>query len=506
MNQEDRRTVQYQPLRNEDMDWRSDMWKMEWALNGEMLGQVRREHFVHEWNVPGATLDWSHHQVMKSPVDIALIGLAPFEWHMKCKDTEVFITSLYEIDQIIEDKQLEEQQAEEMAEQELIQQQLPQQYQEYSDVFSKAASDELPPHWSNDYQIHLEDGTHLEQTIRYSPLYKQSWEELEAACEYVIDNLSKGFIGPSAAPYASLILMARKPGGGLWFCVDYWKLNSITKKDRYPIPLVDELMEWLGDAKVYTKLDIWQGFHWIQLDPDSSDLTTFWTQYGTYKYNVLPFGLTNGPAAFQWFINDTLGMDYLDNFVTAFVDDLIIYSKNEADHEKHVKMVLEWLCVAGLQVSIKKCEFHITWTKYLGFILTTDSIEVDPEKTQVIHDWRVPNTVWGVQSFLGFCNFYWRFIKDYSWIAQPLNQLIKREVSFVWDDKCQEAFEELKWWLTNAPVLYHYQPELETWLETDASDGVVAGVLTQWHGKDWHSVAFYSKSMSDAEWNYEIHD
>ena len=194
---------------------------------------------------------------MKSPIDIALIGSAPFEQHMKHKNTEVFITSLYEIDQTIEDKWLEEQQAEEVAEQELIQQWLPQQYKEYSDIFSKAASDELPPHWPNNYQIYLEDRTLPEQTIGHSPLYKQLQEELEAACEYVINNLSKGFIGPSAAPYASLILMAQKPGGGLWFCVDYWKLNSITWKDWYLIPLVDELVEWLSNAKVYTKLDIW---------------------------------------------------------------------------------------------------------------------------------------------------------------------------------------------------------------------------------------------------------
>ena len=371
---------------------------MEWALNKEQ--QMRRESFVYEQNIHGASLDWFYHQVMKSPkhgsINITLIGSAPFEWHMRNKKTEVFITSLYEIDQTIEDKWLEEWQAEEIAEQELIQQWLPQQYKEYSDVFSKAASDELPPHQSNDYQIHLEDGTHPEQTIRHSPFYKQSQEELEAACEYVIDNLSKGFIRPSVAPYTSPILMAWKPGGGLWFCVDYWKLNSITQKDRYPIPLVDKLMEQLSNAKVYTKLDIWQGFHQIQLDPDSSDLMTFQTWYGTYKYNVLPFRLTNGPATFQQFINDTLGMDYLDNFITAFVDDLIIYSKNETEHEKHVKMVLERLHAAGLQASIKKCKFHITQTKYLGFILTTEGIEGDPEKTQVIHDWKVPNTVWEV--------------------------------------------------------------------------------------------------------------
>ena len=182
---------------------------------------MRKEHFIYEWNIPGVTMDWSYCQMMKSPVDITVIGLAPFEQHMKHKNTEVFITSLYKIDWIIKDKQLEEQQAEEMVEQGLIQQWLPQQYKEYSDVFSKAASDKLPPHWSNNYQIHLKDGTYPEHTIGYSPLYKQSWEELEAAHEYVIDNLSKGFIGPSTALYASLILMVQKSGRGLQFCVDY---------------------------------------------------------------------------------------------------------------------------------------------------------------------------------------------------------------------------------------------------------------------------------------------
>ena len=201
MNQEDQRIERYRPPRSEDMDRRSNMWKMERALNRETPDRSHRP-------VIKSPDSRSYRPAMKSPVDIALIGSAPFERHMKHKNTEVFITSLYEIDRTIEDKRLEERQAEEMAEQELIQQRLPQQYKEYSDVFSKAASDELPPHRPNDYQIHLEDRTLPEQTIGHSPLYKQSREELEAAREYVIDNLSKGFIGPSAAPYASPILMA----------------------------------------------------------------------------------------------------------------------------------------------------------------------------------------------------------------------------------------------------------------------------------------------------------
>ena len=497
----------YRVPRKEESDRRMNMAKMSRALRGQSLltDQSMESEDLSRPVMANQKLqrETTSHQVAQ--IDIAAIGAAPFQRHLKKKDTEVFIASLSEIDRIIEEKREKDRQKEDHYEEELVQQLLPKQYQEYADVFSKAASDELPPRRANDYRIELEDGKTAEREVGYSPLYKQTAEELEAARDYIVDNLHKGFIGPSAAPFSSPILMARKPGGGLRFCVDYRKLNAITRKDRYPIPLVDELMERISGAKIFTKLDIRQGFHRIRLDPKSEDLTTFRTRYGTYKYHVVPFGLTNGPAAFQRFINDTL-MDYLDDFVTAFVDDLLIYSKDVVEHELHVKKVLERLRAAGLQASIKKCEFHVTRTKYLGFILTTDGIETDPEKTAVICNWTVPTTIRGVQSFLGFCNFYRRFIKDYSRVAKPLNHLTRKDVPFTWTGHHQEAFEGLKRRLTDAPILRHYHPELETKLETDASDGVVAGVLSQKHGDLWHPVAYYSKSMSDAERNYEIHD
>lgn len=487
--------VRYQVPRKEESDRRADIAKMSRALKDQ-------EKSDPSTNQKPRRRTTSQRAVQ---IDIAGIGAAPFQRHLKKKDTEAFITSLSEIDRVIDEKRAEDRQKEEDQEQELVQQQLPEQYLEYADVFSKAASDKLPPRRTNDYRIELEDGKTAESAVGHSPLYKQTAEELEAARDYIVDNLNKGFIGPSAVPFASPILMARKPGGGLRFCVDYRKLNAITRKDRYPIPLVDELMERISGARIFTKLDIRQGFHRIRLTPEAEDLTTFRTRYGTYKYHVVPFGLSNGPAAFQRFINDTL-MDYLDEFVTAFVDDLLIYSKNAAEHEIHVKKVLERLRAAGLQASINKCEFHVTRTKYLGFILTTDGIEVDPEKTAVIRNWTVPATVKGVQSFLGFCNFYRRFIKDYGRIAKQLNRLTRKDVPFVWTVECRQAFEELKKRLTDAPILRHYHPGLETKLETDASDGVVAGVLSQKHEELWHPVAYYSKTMSDAERNYEIHD
>jgi transposase InsO family protein len=234
-------------------------------------------------------------------------------------------------------------------------------------------------------------------------------------------------------------------------------------------------------------------------------LTTFRTRFGAYKCKVLPFGLTNGPATYQRYMNDVL-FDYLDDFCTAYLDDILIYSDNELEHEHHVKKVLERLRDAGLQIDLKKCEFHVTRTKYLGFIISTDGIEVDQDKISVVKNWTPPSTVKGIQSFLGFCNFYRRFIRDYGIIAKPLVNLTRTGIKYVWTQACQDAFQKLKSMLTSAPILQHYSDELETRIETDASDGVVAGVLSQKHGDQWLPVAFFSKTMNPAECNYQIHD
>jgi hypothetical protein len=354
-----------------------------------------------------------------------------------------------------------------------------------------------------DHKIELEE----KATPGYCPLYKMSMEQLEAAKTYIYENLHKGFIVPSNAPFASPILMAKKADGGLRFCVDFRKLNSVTKKDLYPLPLIDEMMQRVRGAKYFTKLDIRQGFHRIRMDPDSEDLTTFRSRYGSYKYKVMPFGVTNGPASFQRFMNSVL-TGILDVFVTAFVDDILIYSETLEEHEKHVKEVLKRLREAGLQVSLSKCEFHKKETKFLGFIIGVDGIRVDPGKIRVIQEWEPPDTVRGIQSFLGFCNFYRRFIEEYSKIAKPLFALTKKGVPWSWTEKCQGAFEELKKKLTKAPVLAHYDPHAQTRVETDASDEALGGVLSQRINEDepWHPVAYFSKTMDKAEKAYEIYD
>lgn len=371
----------------------------------------------------------------------------------------------------------------------------------YASVFSKKESNQLPPHRPCDHKIELLPGPELPT----SPLYSMSLEQLDALKTYLKEALEKGFIVPSSAPFASPVLFARKADGSWRFCVDYRKLNERTVKNRYPLPLIDETLRQLGRAKYFTKLDIRQAFHRIRMSPESEEMTSFRTRYGQFKYRVMPFGLCNGPATFQAFINSQI-FEYLDVFVTAYVDDLIIYSNTLEEHEEHVKLVLEKLKAAGLQADIKKCEFHVQKTRFLGYIVGTHGVEVDPAKIEAVTAWERPKTVPAVQSFLGFCNFYRRFVKDYGRVVRPLQRLTEKDRKFEWTPECEEAFGEIKRRMSSTPVLTHFDPERETRLETDASGGVVAGVLSQKIGEEWHPVGFFSKAMSATEGNYPIHD
>jgi hypothetical protein len=431
-------------------------------------------------------------------IDIGMISAAGFVLNCQDPGAILFSITLEEIDREIQDRQVPE----EATNPELVARRLPAEYQDLPDVFSQADSDELPPHRTIDHKIVLEQ----ENSLGFSPLYHMSLAELQTVKQYLLDNLNKGFIVPSQAPYASPVLFVKKPNGGLRFCIDYRKLNAITCKDRYPLPLIDETLARISRAKIFTKLDIRQAFHRIRIDPSSEDLTTFRTRYGSYKCKVLPFGLTNGPATFQHYMNETL-MEYLDDFCTAYLDDILIYSENPLEHTEHVRKVLLRLRKAGLQADIKKCEFNVTRTKYLGFVVSTDGIEVDPEKVEAICNWKHPTTVKGVQSFLGFCNFYRRFIRNYGKTAAPLTQLTRKEHVFDFNRDCIRAFEKLRTALIHAPLLTHFDVDKHCLLETDASDTVIAAVFSQL-GLDgeWHPVAYFSKSMAPAEMNYPIHD
>jgi len=437
------------------------------------------------------------------PLDIAILNVASFRTSMKTPECEVFYASAREISRIIYERKHPKEPAPEETEEELIKRTLPKQWHDLIDCFTKKESDKLAPHRPYDHQILLEKPNNLP----LSPLYKHTTEELETLKAWIDENLKKGWIAPSYASFGAPILFIRKSTGALRLCVDYRKLNAITRKDGYPLPRIDETFERLTKAKMFTKLDIIAAFNRIRMHPDSEELTSFRTRYGQFQTRVMPFGLTGGPATWQRFINDLL-REYLDDFCTAYLDDIIIYSEKEEDHEEHVRKIICKLGEAGLTIDIKKCEFQVSRVKFLGYYVSTDGVEVDPEKIAVITEWAQPTTVRGVRGFLGFCGFYRKFIKDYGRLVRPLERLTHKDTAFSWTAECEEAFQKVKKALTSTTILRHYRPTLETKIETDASDGVTGGVLSQQsqETKVWHPVAFFSKAMSPQEMNYEIHD
>ncbi|KAK6581227.1 hypothetical protein PZA11_005918 [Diplocarpon coronariae] len=408
----------------------------------------------------------------KAAVPICEISANAFHYNMKRKETEFFQTSIYKVDRILKERY----EPENPDVEKLINDRLPKQYRSLRQAFSKRDADTLPPHRYYNHKIQLEGPL----PDAYSPLYRQSTKELKVIKEYLLKNLDKGFIETSTSPFASPVLFVKKADGSLRFCIDYRKLNALTRKDAYPIPRIDELLGRVSKAKIFTKLDIRAAFNRIRIDPESKEYTTFRTRYGSYKCKVLPFGLYNGPSTYQRYMNDVL-LDYLDDFCIAYLDDILIYSENVEEHQGHVEKVLKRLLDAGLQADIKKCEFHVTRTRYLGYVLTTTGIEPDPEKVEPLRNWKYPKTVTGVKSYLGFCGFYRQFIRNFGLIAKPLSVLTRPTVPWNWTEECRIAFEELRKQLLSIQRIYHFDPDLPTKLETDASDGVVAGVLSQQH-------------------------
>ena len=386
-----------------------------------------------------------------------------------------------------------------------LRERVPGQYWDHLGVFQHKKIETLPEHGRYDHKIELEDDAKFSD-IGHCPLYAMSPHKLRKVKEYLEENLNRGFIIPSTADFASPILFAEKKDGSLRFCVDYRKLNKITKKNRYPIPLILEIMAQLRGKRYLTRFDIVAAFNNLRMAEGSREATTFKTHFGTYQYEVMPFGLTGGPSSWQRYMNEIL-FRYLNRFCVVYLDDILIYSDTLEEHHKHVRAVLQELQAAGLQVDIDKTEFHVSETRFLGVIVGINGLRMDPQKIDAIVQWPVPKTLKQVQSFIGFCNFYRRFIAEFAKIVGPLTALSKKDKLFLWDEACQQAFDTLKARVSSAPILAHFDSSKEAVLEVDSSDFVTGGILSQ-VGDDGllHPVAFFSKRMIAAECNYEIYD
>ena len=379
----------------------------------------------------------------------------------------------------------------------------PEEYKEWSALFEEEeGAYVLPKHQPWDHEIKLQPGSQP----TFGPLYKCTGKELASLKKYIEEGLAKGIIRKSESPAASPILQVPKKDGTLRPCVDFRKLNAITVKNRYPLPNISELQERLQGARWFTAFDLKLGFNLIRMKEGEEWKTAFRTRYGLYEYTVMPFGLTNAPATFQAMINDTL-RDILDEYAIAYLDDVLVYTSGTLDeHKEHVKQVLRRLFSRNLKLNPKKCEFHRKRVKYLGHLIGREGIQMDPEKVRAIADWPIPTTVKEVQGFLGFVNFNRTFIKSYSSIAEPLTRLTKKDEPFNWTIRQEEAFNELKLACCQEPVLKLFDPQKPVRLETDASDLAIGACLSQEYDGKWHPVAFYSRKMSLAEQNYDIHD
>ncbi|KAH0605690.1 uncharacterized protein H6S33_004912 [Morchella sextelata] len=384
-----------------------------------------------------------------------------------------------------------------------IEQLVPKNFHHRLHMFKEYDASILPPHrLSHDIEIVLKEG----KRSPYGPIYGLSQIELKALRQYLDENLPKGFIRASESPAGTPILFVKKNDGTLRLWVDYRGLNAITIKNRYPLPLLKETLAKLSRAQYYTKLDLRWGYNQIRIAEGDEWKTAFRTRYGHFEYTVMPFGLANAPATFQHWINDIL-RPYLDQFVTAYLDDILIYSETLSEHKEHIQKVLKVLDENHVHLKPEKSEFMVQETKYLGLILTPNGNRMDPKKVIDVLEWTTPTNLRDVQVFLGFANFYRRFILGYSKIIAPLTALTKKNVKFEWTDEREEAFQTLKKMFTTAPILAHFNPDRKIVIETDASDYVSAGILPQRDNEGiLHPVAFFSKKHSPAECNYEIYD
>ncbi|KAL2104482.1 hypothetical protein VUR80DRAFT_423 [Thermomyces stellatus] len=385
---------------------------------------------------------------------------------------------------------------------------IPIELQAFADVLSDEESGSRPLHPNAVHHIELEPG----KQPPYGPIYPLSQKELQTLREYIEENLRLGRIRHSTSSAASPILFVPKKDGGLRLCVDYRALNKITLKNRYPLPLITEILDRTQGSYYFSKIDIKDAYYRIRIAEGDEWKTAFRTRYGLFEYTVMPFGLTNAPATFQHYISTALS-DLLDSCCIVYLDDILIFSKDRDTHTSDLHNVLERLRAAGLYAKPSKCEFYQHQVEFLGYILSPDGVSMDPKRIETVESWPIPQSYHDIQVFLGFCNFYRRFIEKYAKVSRPLSDLLKGSKNgkkpgpVQLNNEAMKAFHDLKAKFTTAPLLRHFDPKKRTRVETDASKFAVAAVLSQQHeDKKWYPVAFWSRKLNSAEVNYGTPD
>ncbi|GJV86898.1 putative reverse transcriptase domain-containing protein [Tanacetum coccineum] len=306
----------------------------------------------------------------------------------------------------------------------------------------------LPPHRQVKFKIDQVSGA---TPVARAP-YRLAPSEMKELSNQLQELSEKGFIRPSSSPWGAPVLFVKKKDGTFRMCIDYRELNKLAIKNRYPFPRIDDLFDQLEGSSMYSKIDLRFGYHQLRIREEDIPITAFWTRYGHYEFQVMPFGLTNAPAVFMDLMNRVC-KPYLDKFVIVFIDDILIYSKSKEEHEEHLKIILHLLKEEKLYEKFSKYNFWLDSMKFLGHVIDSKGVHVDPAKIEAIKNWAAPTTLIEVRKFLGLAGYYRRFIECFSLIAKPLTKLTQKNKKYEWGKEEDEAFQMLKQKLCSAPIL-----------------------------------------------------
>ncbi|XP_038683092.1 uncharacterized protein LOC119983499 [Tripterygium wilfordii] len=368
--------------------------------------------------------------------------------------------------------------------------------EEHASLMPDELPDQLPPMRSIQHAIDLVPGCSLPNL----PAYRMNPREHVELKRQVEGLLNKGFIRESSSPCAVPALLTPKKDGTWRMCVDSRAINKLTVKYRFPIPRLDDLIDQLCGAKIFSKIDLKSGYHQVRVRPGDEWKTAFKTRDGLYEWLVMPFGLSNAPSTFMRLMNHTF-REYIGKFVVIYFDDILVFSTTVSDHLAHLRTVFHTLQVEELFINRQKCLFLQTRVIFLGFVLSDQGVEADPEKVRAIVEWPTPSSVHDVRSFHGLATFYRRFIRNFSSIVAPLTECLKSEL-FVWTDAAEAAFHHIKQHMTQTPILR--MPNFEQVFEVacDASHVGIGGVLSQ----GGHPIAFFSEKLNDCRKRYSTYD
>jgi hypothetical protein len=304
---------------------------------------------------------------------------------------------------------------------------------EFPDVFPKELPG-MPPDRDIEFVIELKHG----KAPIYKTPYRMATLELADLKEHIKELLEKGFVCPSSSPWEAPVIFVPKKDGTQRLCMDYHALNEVTIKNKYPLARIDDLFNQLYGVCVFSKIDLRSGYHRLKILECDIPKTAFVSRYGLYEYTVMSFGLTNAPAYFMYLMNKVF-IEYLDKFVMVFIDDILVYSRSEEEHEEHLHRDLQKLRENRLYAKLSKCEFWMKQVAFLGHVISKGGISVDPSKVQDVLSWNAPTSVGDIQSFLGLAGYYRRFIKGFS-ITKPMTELLEKDKKFEWTSTCEASF------------------------------------------------------------------